>query len=167
MTSMQSTGRRRPASWRVAAAVVLGATLLAGCATEQADDDGAAAAAPRIVAQIDRPLRSGSAPGGERVFQDGFVRGTLSPTGQWRLRGEIEHPRLRCATYQVGLRFGRGDAECAAVDWQTDTAFAPSRMQCNNATVVHTGEGAVALSPEALRALNCVRISVRCTGACG
>lgn len=164
---MQSTGRRRWTPWPLAAAA-LGAALLTGCATtEQSADDGAAAVAPRIVAQIDRPLRPGSAADREREFQDGFVRGALSATGQWRLRGEIEHPRLRCATYQVGVRFGRGGGDCADADWQTDTAFAPSRMQCNNATVVHTGEGAVALSPEQLRALNCVRISVRCTGACG
>jgi len=77
------------------------------------------------------------------------------------------HPRLRCASYAVGVRFGSGDADCSDVDWQTSAEFLPTRRPCNNATVIHSGEGVVGRSADMIQTLSCARVMVRCTGACG
>jgi hypothetical protein len=138
-----------------------------GCVPQEAADGVTASGEPSIVRQIDRPLLPEVDEEGGRAFRDGFVRGILTASGRWEVRGEIAHPRLRCASYQLGLRFGIGDEGCAVVDWQTGAAFLPSRMQCNNAMVIHSGEGSIGLSPAEVSALNCVRVMVRCTGACG
>ena len=93
---------------------------------------------PRIVRQVDLQLRPGASDDGERVFRDASLRGTATASGAWRVRAEIVHPRLRCASYQLGLRFGSGDAACEDVDWRTGNDFLPSRTQCNNATLIHS-----------------------------
>lgn len=156
-------GSRRAALAGLAAALVLS---LSGCAQQETEAGAAQSGEPRILRQIDRPLRPAAADG-ERVFQDGLARGALSADGAWRVRAEIMHPRLRCATYAVGVRFGSGDADCGDVDWQTDAEFLPSRRQCNNATVIHSGEGVVGRSPDVIETLSCARVMVRCSGACG
>ncbi len=141
---------------------------LSSCALQQeAAESEAVSGEPRIVRQVDRPLSPGTGGDGERMFRDNFVRGTLSASGHWQLRGEVVHPRLRCASYQFGLRFGNGDASCDDTDWSAGLELLPSRLQCNNATVIHSGEGTIGVPPEEISALNCVRVVVRCTGACG
>lgn len=147
----------------LAAALVL---ALTGCAQQETPAGAAQSDEPRIVRQIDRPLLPAAADG-ERAFRDGFARGALSADGAWRVRAEIMHPRLRCASYAVGVRFGSGDDGCTDVDWQTDAEFLPSHRQCNNAGVIHSGVGSVDLAPEAIDALTCARVMVSCTGACG
>lgn len=158
--------RRSPvATPSLAAAIVI--ALLVGCTTQQTPDQNANGAEPRVMRQVVLPLLSANGQGGARVFSDSSVRGTLASSGDWRVRGEITHPRLRCGTYRMGLQFGRGDGACNAPTWRTQTTLLPARVQCNNATLVHSGEGSVDLAPEALRALDCVRVVVQCTGTCG
>lgn len=148
-----------------AIAVGLG-VVLGGCASQEAGTSGAGAGEPRVVRQVDLPLLPGAA-AGERTFRGRDVQGGLDASGRWRIRGQITHPRLLCASYQLGLRFGSSDGDCADAQWRTDTALLPSRRQCNNATLIHDGEGTLGLAPEALSALNCVLVTVRCTGTCG
>ncbi|MGD8275900.1 MAG: hypothetical protein PVJ30_08055 [Thiohalocapsa sp.] len=73
------------------------------------------------------------------------------------------HPRLRYATYAFGARCGSGDDACGDVDWQTAAEFLPSPRHCNNATVIHSGEGSVDRSPEVVGTWNCARVVVRGT----
>lgn len=98
---------------------------------------------------------------------ESFQPGGSGADGAWRVRAEIMHPRLRCASYAVGVRFGSGDADCSDVDWQTSAEFLPTRRPCNNATVIHSGEGVVGRSADMIQTLSCARVMVRCTGACG
>lgn len=155
------------------------AMLMVGCASPVSDqgldqDEGQAARqeetaqTSRVMRQLDLPLlAAGSAlTTGTRSFQASGVRGTLAPTGEWTLRVEVAHPRLRCASYEVGLRFGSGNADCSSVDWSTPTAFASPRPQCNNASQIHTSSGTLGASATEIAALNCARVVVRCTGAC-
>jgi hypothetical protein len=151
--------------WGVAVSVVIG--MLGGCATEQASDVTPSAEAPSVVRALVQPLEPPRGTAGEREFTAGSSRGALDAAGNWRLRAEISHPRIRCATYQVGMRFGVGDAACETVDWQTGPTLLPSRTQCNNATLIHSGEGLLDLPSNQIRALNCVRVSVQCSGTCG
>jgi hypothetical protein len=167
MSNARGSARRA----RQAAPAVIGAAVvvavLAGCAAQEAPDSGSAAGEPRVVRQLDRPLLPDAGDGGERVFRDSLVRGTLSPSGRWQVRAEVTHPRLRCASYQLGLRFGSGDTGCKDVHWQTGVELLPSRSQCNGATLVHAGAGAVGMPLRQLGALSCVRVILRCSGACG
>jgi len=157
-------------SWRAALPMLVAAavmTAISGCAAPDRPDGASQSGEPRIVRQVDLQLRPGASDDGERVFRDASLRGTATASGAWSVRAEIVHPRLRCASYQLGLRFGSGDAACEDVDWRTGNDFLPSRTQCNNATLIHSGDGSIDLPPEELGALNCVRAIVRCTGACG
>lgn len=167
MIALHSRGKRtsRAALFCFGAAAVL--ALMSGCAATEKPGSESAAGEPRVVRQIDLPLLPAAGNDGERVFRGRGVSGSLTASGQWRVRGEVVHSRLRCATYQWGLRFGSGDASCTDVDWRTDVELLQSRVQCNNATLIHTGEGAVDLPPKQLGELNCVRATVRCSGACG
>lgn len=155
------------------------AMLMVGCASPVADqglDQGEGQGArqeemgqtSRVARQLDFPLlAASSAPATSPLsFQAPGVRGTLAPTGDWTLRVEVAHPRLRCASYAVGLRFGSGNADCSSVDWSTPTAFASPRPQCNNASQIHTSSGTLGTPATEIAALNCARVVVRCTGAC-
>ncbi|KAA6186698.1 hypothetical protein F2Q65_04840 [Thiohalocapsa marina] len=151
------------------------AMMTLGCASTDMSQDASqgeteqAGQTARLVRQFDLPLlASGSAPTtAARNFQAPGVRGSLTPSGDWTLRVEVTHPRLRCASYEVGLRFGTGNADCSGVNWSTPTAFTSPRPQCNNASQVHTGSGTLASSAPEIATLNCARVVVRCTGACG
>jgi hypothetical protein len=141
--------------------------IAAGCSTKQASEGAPDAGEPRVVRQMDIPLLPSAAGADVRRFSDGAIRGDLDATGNWQVRGEIEHPRLRCATYRMSLRFGIGEGGCNAVEWLTPAVSLPSRKQCNNATLIHSGNGLVELSQERLDALSCVRVTLQCSGGCG
>jgi hypothetical protein len=116
---------------------------------------------------MDRPLRPAEQGAESRVFAGNLAQGSLSASGRWQARAEIGHARLRCASYGLGIRFGAGNADCSQVDWTTSTDWAADRRQCNSATLIHRSDGRLDLPPEELRALSCVRIAIRCRGACG
>lgn len=145
--------------------IAVAVALLVGCATDPTSGESPGDA--RVVRALVTPLIPVARADAERQFADGQVRGTLDASGKWRARAEISHPRLRCATYQLEMNFGVGDAACNSVAWETVPVMLPSRRQCNNATLIHSGEGVLDLPPDRIRALNCVRVAVRCTGHCG
>lgn len=158
---------QRPGERSLGLAAAIAIVLLGGCATQQAPNASSNAAEPRVVRMLVRPLAQPSGADDEREFTGGSIRGALDAAGKWRVRGEVSHPRLRCATYQLGVRFGIGDAACDAVEWRAAPAPLPSRRQCNDATLIHGGEGVLNLPPNQISALDCVRVTVQCTGACG
>jgi len=153
---------------RVVPGLVWAATvlLLAGCAPAAQRSSEKPAATPQDIRQADRPLMPATDGSAAGIFDVGFARGALDSDGDWRVRGEITHSRLRCGRYQLGVRFGAGDASCANVDWRTELLTSPERRQCNSATLVHTGGGTLDLSTDTIASLNCARVVVRCTGAC-
>ena len=137
--------------------------LIAGCATDQSANGDAARVAPRIVKQIDLPLMRG---GDTKTFQSAAARGWIKGSGDWNLRTEVTHTRLRCATYESGIQIGRGNASCSKVEWLTEPQYRTRQTQCNGATRIHSGDGRIDLSRSATESANCVRVVVRCTGAC-
>jgi len=153
---------------RVAPGLVWAATvlLLAGCAPAAQRSSKEPAAAPQNIRQVDRPLLPATDGSAARVFDVDFARGALNSDGDWRVRGEITHSRLRCGGYQLGVRFGTGSPSCSKVDWRTGLLATPERRQCNGATLIHSGGGTLDLSADTIRSLNCVRVVVLCVGAC-
>lgn len=144
--------------------LVLTMGLVAGCAT----DGSTSANAPTIVTVLDSPLRL-AAPGSaaaDRVFQVGAIRGSVQESGAWNIRAEVPHKPLRCATYETGIRLGKGDATCDKVEWLTDVQYGTKQVQCNGATMVHSGGGRFDLPQSATAPANCAQVVVRCTGAC-
>jgi len=141
---------------------------IGGCATDEAALSDGSQDAPRIVQDTTVPLRAartGASPGERQwTFAAPSIQGSLDGSGAWSLRAEIQHPRLRCATYEAGVRVGRGNASCDAVEWLTGPQFGPERLQCNQATTVHTGNGSFDLPQSAAGGINCVGVVVRCRG---
>jgi hypothetical protein len=144
--------------------------LATGCATQGSNPSTADGQAPRVLAVMDVPLApaaGGASDGtGARTFGSGPIQGRVDASGAWSLRGEITHRRLRCATYELGLITGRGDASCTRVDWVTEADFATRLTHCNAATRIHSGGGTLGLAGPAIASINCVRVVTRCTGAC-
>lgn len=78
--------------------------------------------------------------GNERLeFNFGRVNSSawLTPKGELHVDTWVLHRGFRCATYEVGIRFGHGTNGCADVDWLAPTHWLTSRRQCNNALVNH------------------------------
>jgi hypothetical protein len=137
---------------------------IAGCATGASTQTGV----PRIASQVDMPLRpvaSGSQ-GASWTFNARGIRGTVQASGSWNISAEVRHDRLRCATYETGIRLGQGDASCKEVAWLTDVQFGTRMTQCNGATLIHSGGGKLNQGPAGVDSANCVGVVVRCTGAC-
>ncbi len=149
---------------------VIAGFLIAGCTSDGPTRVGGTDDAPRIVAEVDLPLQeaapSQASSPTRKAFEARPFRGWLDETGAWALRAEVHHPRLRCATYETGIRFGVGDASCANARWLSNTTYGTRQTQCNGATRVHANEGQLDPPLTALGAVNCVRVLVRCFGAC-
>jgi hypothetical protein len=150
--------------------LVAGLLAIGGCASDPTSRGDDPQDAPRIVQETRLPLqaeRADARPAERRwTFTGPSAQGSLDASGAWSLRAEIEHRRLRCATYEAGIRVGRGNASCENVEWLTAPQFGAERLQCNQATVVHTGSGSVDLPPSTVGNVNCVGVLWRCRGAC-
>ena len=147
--------------------------LLVACAANDPQPyarDGTQPARERIVRQIVAPLTPSTAaiPGqpSRSSFQRQGMRGWLDNAGAWHIRGEIQHARLRCATYETGIQLGRGDRACSSPEWLTDVEYTTSLRHCNQATRLHEGGGTFSATQNRLDEVNCVRVLVRCAGAC-
>ena len=148
--------------------------LLVACAANSQHPAASSANEPareRIVRQFVAPLASSTpaVPGqpSRNSFQRQGMEGWLYDTGAWHIRGEIQHGRLRCATYETGIQLGRGDRACSSPEWLTDVEYTTSLKHCNRATRLHEGGGRfTGLAAGDIEAVNCVRVQVRCEGAC-
>lgn len=147
--------------------------LLVSCAvndTQQPLGGGDQPDQARIVRQFELPLAS-SAVGTDgqpsrKIFQRQGVEGWLDETGAWQLEGEVDHSRLRCATYEMGIQLGSGNPACADAEWLTGVEFATRLRHCNSATRLHTGGGQFPQAANRFSAVSCVRVLVRCEGGC-
>jgi hypothetical protein len=140
--------------------------LLVGCAATGQQQPNQA----RIVRQIDLPLepstRSADDQPSKRAFQGTRIQGWLDETGAWHIRTEVEHGRLRCGTYEVGIRLGRGNPVCSSVEWLTGVDYATKLLHCNNAARPHVGDSKIYDMANRFEEVTCVRVVVRCEGTC-
>ena len=147
------------------------AILLAAAAGALVVPASALAEEGRITSQSTAPVRPSadfsSDPKAARASFRAFdFEGYLLGDGTWQVESKVVHPRLVCATYQVGLRFGVGNPGCTDVRWLSDVSYVTRERHCNQAEVVHSGGQTEPRLGAALRNITCVERVVRCTGNC-
>ena len=124
----------------------------------------------RIVRQVELPVESSAeiinGQSARKTFHRQGVQGWLDETGAWRIEGEVHHGRLRCANYEMGIQLGRGNPACADVEWLTGVEYATRVRHCNSASRVHAGGGEFSDMANRFNEVSCVRVLVRCEGAC-
>ena len=71
------------------------------------------------------------------LFNFGNAEASLTPEGKWFIKGQVQHNRIRCATYQLGVRFGVGEKGCTNVNWIGDFEYGTNVKHCNSASLQH------------------------------
>ena len=147
--------------------------VLISCAVndqQQVASDENQPAQGRVVRQFELPLVSSaqtfSGQPSRSTFQKQGIQGWLDETAAWHISGEVDHGRLRCATYETGLQLGRGNPGCSNVEWLTDVEYATRLRHCNSAKRLHVGDGRFSGMANRLEEVSCVRVTVRCEGIC-
>lgn len=102
-----------------------------------------------------------------RNFEQFDTRGTINDSGRWTIEDVVNHSRLLCGTYEVGLQLGRGAAGCPQAEWFNEPEFGTRERHCNSASRIHAGGGSLPVTREQVESANCVRVLVRCSGTCG
>jgi hypothetical protein len=147
--------------------------LLVSCAVndqQQPAGSGKQSGQASIVRQVELPVESSAeinnGQSAKKTFHRQGVQGWLDETGAWRIEGEVHHGRLRCASYEMGIQLGRGNPACADVEWLTGVEYATRVRQCNSASRLHAGGGEFSNMATRFDEVSCVRVLVRCEGAC-
>jgi hypothetical protein len=105
--------------------------------------------------------------GKQRInFRFGQISAWLNTDGDWTIEGQIHHSSLRCAHYELGLRFGAGNPGCTNVEWLMETEYVTNQRQCNSATVSHTGGLSSHYIGKDFHRITCAERSIRCRGKC-
>lgn len=125
----------------------------------------------RIVRQIKLPLASSAqAVSGQlstKTFQRQGVEGWLDETGAWHIEVDVHHGRLLCGNYETGIQLGRGKPACSDdAEWLTGVEFGTRLRHCNSASRLHVGGGKFSDAASRFGEVTCVRVVVRCEGAC-
>lgn len=113
---------------------------------------------PSIQLNMKQPLK--------KSFRGMDVEGWLLETGDWHITGTVQHRRLRCGNYRLGIQLGKGNPQCIGVEWLTEVSYGTMQRQCNSATMKHIGGGEIMSLINVLKEATCARILVNCTGTC-
>ena len=98
-------------------------------------------------------------------FNFGNAQAWIKPQGGWSIKGSVTHKRIRCATYQMGIRFGVGEEGCNNVTWVSDFEYGTNVKQCNSTTLEHKGGGFIDISADDINKVTCAELNVRCFGS--
>ena len=143
------------------------AAVLLACASPEAEPEDDFRVLDRAEVPLDpAPALSPGQPF-SRSFEQLNTRGSISDSGEWIIEQVVKHTRLRCGTYQVGVQLGRGEAACAQPVWLGEPQYGTQERHCNSAPRIHTGGGTLPVTREQVSSASCVRVWVRCSGACG
>lgn len=148
------------------AVLVLGAILSGNAAAVDQElesmESGVSAAAQRTYSLTEepKPIRL------DFDFRIDESKGWLIESGDFQIRGWVQHVGLLCATYRTGMRFGVGAPGCLNVEWITEPVFVTSHLQCNGARINHLGDGSDPDLGGQLSRVTCAERIVRCTGNC-
>ena len=145
--------------------------IFVGACSSQSGGNGSGAGDPiRVVGHHDLLLSPFSAAIGDQARRKGFqtrgVDGWVSEDGRWSLQGPVRHKGFLCGTYRMGIQIGTGGNACGLVEWSTPLEYGPEHLQCNGATVVHSGAGQSPAFAQQAAGANCVRVVVSCSGNC-
>lgn len=94
------------------------------------------------------------------------LSGWVRQSGEWHLEGWIKHNSLRCGTYRLGMRFGKGGPACSNIKWITETKYASKRTQCNQTKMHHSGFESNTEISELYDEITCAQLVIQCTGIC-
>ena len=94
------------------------------------------------------------------------VKGWVRDNGELYMEGWIKHNHLRCATYRIGVQFGKGSPECVNVEWLTEPKFVSNKQQCNQAVLNHRGYDSVPAVKELFNEITCAQAVISCEGVC-
>jgi hypothetical protein len=99
-------------------------------------------------------------------FDFGDIQATLKKNGEITVKGWVNHSRIRCGNYSIGLRFGQGEHACTNVKWLTDVRYLTFQKQCNSARVEHNGFEIGQAEAAQFDKITCAQRLIRCMGAC-
>ena len=102
-----------------------------------------------------------------REFEQRDIQGTVNDAGRWTIEDVVNHTRLLCGTYEVGVQLGRGASGCSQAQWYHEPEYGTRERHCNSASRIHAGGGTLPVTRQQVEAANCVRVLVRCSGTCG
>jgi len=143
---------------------IVGVMVLSAMSSAQAEDQVNSVTG---VAQSSGLMLEAGKPDRLNFTFGGQVTAWLSPSGEWRLEGNIPHSGLLCGTYQVGLRFGVGNPGCTDVQWLTeDPSYVTRELQCNNASAFHSGGDSQPALAENYARISCAERLILCSGTC-
>lgn len=139
--------------------------LTAGPALAQDDD-------PRDRRRMSPAVPSASFTGDGRPDRKDFDfgrsvgRAWLAAGGELKIDSWVQHSGLLCATYETGIRFGRGEHGCTGVQWLAPTHWLTRVRQCNNALMQHTGADTDDHMASVFDQVTCAERLLRCEGNC-
>ncbi|MBK8017267.1 MAG: hypothetical protein IPK20_11465 [Betaproteobacteria bacterium] len=90
----------------------------------------------------------------------------LASKGEVKIDTWVQHRGLRCARYEVGIRFGEGDHGCTNVRWLAPVHWLTSINQCNNALMQHAAVDTDEHMVDFFDQVTCAERIVRCEGNC-
>lgn len=90
----------------------------------------------------------------------------LNDDGTWHIEGKVKHKLIRCATYELGARFGKGNPRCTNVKWLTGPQYATSIKQCNSTLIEHKGYQTSEEAKIAFDQITCAQMLLKCNGTC-
>jgi len=89
----------------------------------------------------------------------------LNKKGDWNIKGAVKHSRIRCASYQLGIRFGKGENGCSNAVWLTDYEYGTNVKHCNSAELQHTGGGYFSELENNINEVTCAQVDIKCFGS--
>lgn len=98
------------------------------------------------------------------VFND--IKAWLNTEGDWYIQGYINHNKLLCAHYDLGIRFGTGNPGCTNVQWISEEEYVSHLRQCNQARMGHGGGNRSGLLKNNYSKITCAERIVKCKGKC-
>lgn len=99
-------------------------------------------------------------------FDFGNIKGWIRQKGGWYVEGPVSHEGLRCATYEIGMRFGVGKPGCTDVSWISKIEYGTREKHCNGARRHHQGGGFLPELAKDFARISCSERVIRCTGSC-
>ena len=99
-------------------------------------------------------------------FDFGDFKAWARRDGSWNAEGTVHHRGLRCATYTLSLRVGRGNPGCVDVRWFREPRPVASVRLCNNAPGRITGGNTEFRDAARFDEISCAERVISCSGNC-
>ncbi len=102
----------------------------------------------------------------QKNFKFNDIKAWLNTDGDWYIQGYINHKKLLCAHYDLGVRFGMGNPGCTNVKWISEEEYVSHLRQCNQARMGHGGGNRSGLLKNNYDKITCAERIIKCKGQC-